>query len=194
MKLSAHGLSLLEILIGIAIAGICGAILVSIMFQTNGVFFQQTVGISQGLSLNNSSSQINDLISLSQSVAQNYPATLPSQYTTGLNTLVLALPSINSSGNVIDNTFDYAVISSDSTIPQVLRKQIFPNNLSSRKAENKVLSTSLSQIKFLYFNDSGIQVPPSQATKINFTINLSEATGSKGKISSASGQVNLKNN
>lgn len=187
------GFSLLEVVIAVAIAGVVGVLLVSLLVQNNGVYFNQTSKITQGINLNDGSSQIDNAIKSASSVAPNYPVLNP-QYTSDANTLVLALPSIDSQSSVIDNTFDYIVISNDAQKPNILRKQVFPDPSSTRKSESLVLSTTLSQITFLYYDSTGQIVAPSSATKVSYSINLTEKASFGNQSSNLSGQVNLKNN
>lgn len=187
------GMSLVEVIIASAIAGVIGVLLVGFLVQNNGIYFNQTSKISQGTSLNDSSSKIDSVIKNASSVALNYPISNP-QYTSDTSTLVLALPSIDSQSTIIENTFDYAVIAKDAQKPNVLRKQIFPNPSSSRKSENTVLSTTLSQITFLYYDSTGHIVSPTLATKVAYSINQNQKASFGNQTSSFSGQVNLKNN
>lgn len=187
------GFTLVESLIGITLASIVGVLLISTLTQNSNLFSNQNANINQGISLNQSSSQINDLVRSASSVATNNPIGSP-LYTSGNEVLVLALPSINSSGDVIDNTYDYAVITKDTTNPKLLKEIIFPYALSTRKAKNQILSTKLSSLSFQYYNDSGATVAPNLATKINFVINQSEKAGNSDVGSSVSGQASLRNN
>jgi hypothetical protein len=117
------------------------------------------------------------------------------QYLTGLETIVLALPAIDAQGNVIGETFDHLIISKDPQNPKILRKLLQKDSSSARKGENKVLATKLSKINFYYLDAEGKTVSPAGASKINFVLNLNEATGlNKSEDSSSSSQVNLRNN
>lgn len=187
------GFTLLELLIAISVSIVAGSILVSLMTAGNGLFYQQGSKINQGLSLNDSVNEISNLIKISSSIASSYPASSP-QYSTDSNTLILSIPSIDSTGKVINNTYDFAVIARDATKNNILRLQVFPNPLSSHKSQNQVLSTTLSSVTFLYYDNNDQPVSPTSAAKINFTVNLTEKAGYGNQSSSASGQVNLKNN
>lgn len=188
-----RGFTLVETLVYASLASIIGVILVNLLFQGQGIFFQQSANVSQGLSLNQSGKQIEDTISQSSSVASSYTPSGGPTYTSSPVTLVLALPSVTDSGSVIDNTFDYAVITRDLTKETVLKELLYPNAASSRKSQNMVLATNLSEITFLYYDNNTYVVSPALATKINYTIKLSEKAGNGSKVSSSSGQINLKN-
>ncbi len=68
-------------------------------------------------------------------------------YNSGSATLVLQLPAVDSSNNIIANTWDYAVFYSSGTN---VYERIEPNAASSRRAVSRLLSDTLSSIIFTY--------------------------------------------
>ena len=189
----SKGFTLVETLIVITIAALVGAILVAIFVSSNSLFYQQSARIAQGVSLNSAVSQIRESIKAGVFVVSSYPQPSP-VYTTSSQTIVLALPAIDSTGQVIEAVYDYLIITKDATNPKILRKIILPDSTSSRKSENRVLTTKLSEITFLYQDQLGNQTSPTSASEINFTVNISEkTTGQNNEASSASAQVNLRN-
>ena len=187
------GFTFVEALIALAISGVLGVILVSIVVQSNGLFLTQTSKTSQGVNINDVNGKIVDAIRQSAYVATGYPVASP-LYSSTSTTLVLAIPSIDINGDVIQSTYDYVVITQDATKENILKKYLFPDQLSSRNNENTVLSTQLSMVKFNYLDSNLATVAPTQAAMINYIINLSSSIGAKPTVSSSSGQVNLRNN
>ena len=188
-----RGWSLLEVLIAVTVAAVAGGLLIKLMVSSNKLFFDQSSQISQGLSLNQTVLEITDLIKSSSGIATRYPTQGVPQYTSDTDTIVIKLPAIDAGGSIIDSVFDYAVIEADLTKPSILRKQIFKDNLSSRKTENKVLSTALDKIVFNYLDISSGIVTPDQSVRVGFTIYLSTKSGFSSYESSASSTVNIKN-
>ncbi len=188
-----HGFSLVEVLLVVTVSSIAGVLLLTIFTQNNGLFIQQSARVAQGLNLNDSVTEISDSIKYAASIvpiSQGNP-----QYTTGLETIVLALPSLDAQGNIIDQTFDHLIITKDLQNPKILRKLLQKDASSSRLYINKVMTTRLSKINFYYLDQEGKSVSPSGASKINFVINLKEVTGlNRNEDSSSSSQVNLRNN
>ena len=84
-------------------------------------------------------------------------------YTTSSSTLILELPSINSSGDIISSTYDYAVItlSPSTTVSRILSA----NASSARISGTKKLSDLVNSITFSY--DSAT---PSLSKKISIDI------------------------
>ncbi len=185
--------TLLEVLIVVLVSSIVGVLLIQSLIQNNGVFYQQSARISEGLNLNDATAQITQDIKSAASIAANYPATTPYQYSSSSNTLLLKIPSVDVSGNVIDQTYDYIVIASDLAKPNYLRRQIFVTSPSSRGTVNKVIINNFSKIIFYYYDVNGNITSPTQAVKINFVLNNVSQLGTNQQTSSSSGEVTLRN-
>lgn len=189
---SSVGLSLVELLIALAVAGVAGAILMMIMLQTNNVFFQQSAKVSQGVGLNDTLSRISQAVRSASFIAEKYPVGSPT-YFTGQQTLILAYPSLDASQKPISNTYDYIIISKDPLKPAILREQVFPNPVSTRKSANRVLLTNLSFLRFTYLNTTGEPMNPILAKKVEFAVKVAEKSGLSTEETSRSGEVNLRN-
>ncbi len=186
-----RGISLLEVLIGVAIFGIGGAILVATMISSNDVFISQNAQVNQGLSINQTASRIEETIKYSAGVSLQYPPGGNAQFLSSDNSIVLKIPAVDQNGMILDSVFDYIVWHVDSVNPQVLRKEVFVTSPSARNAENQVLSTSLKDLQFSYFDANNNTVAPAQAVRVGFIVNLLEE-GSSSE-SSVSGTINIKN-
>lgn len=187
------GISLPEIVIGIAVGAVAGLLLINLMVSSNKVIFDQSAQISQGLSLNEAKLEITSLVKSSAGVVNQYPEQGVAQYTGDSDTLIVKLPAVDSNGGVIEDVFDYAVIEPDTSAPNILRSRIIKDNLSSRRTENRVLSISLDSFKVNYLDSSNNDVTMNQAARINFVIKLATKSGLGVNESSGSGVVNIKN-
>jgi prepilin-type N-terminal cleavage/methylation domain-containing protein len=185
------GFTLVEILIGVAAAGVIGSILVAFLTQNSRIYTHQNTKVNQGMELNTAFAEIEETIKSGGSVVSQYPATGQATHTTGLNTLVISVPSINAQGAVLQNSYDYVVLYPDA---KILRKKVFPDAASSREQVDTVLSTKLSKLEFKYYDSAGQIISPVQSAKIGFIINVSDSIATETESSSASGQVNLRNN
>ena len=193
MRFFQRGISLPEILITLAIAGVGGFLIMGLLTSTTQVFKDQTTLVNQGLSVNQADLEIKELIKSSAGVMSQYPVSGSAQFITGPQTLILKIPAYSASGQVIDAIFDYAVITRDPTALKILRKHIFPDVQSFRNSENKVLATALDSLSFVYLDSSNNPVSPTQAVRITFIINLSDNGGLSQNESSSSSTINLKN-
>lgn len=192
-SLNSAGFTLMEILLYTALAAIVGSLLVGIMVSSSGIFFRQNASVSHGVSLNEALNHITESVKQSSAVVSNYTNGSFS-FTTNSSTIILTIPSIDSQSAIVANKFDYAVITQDPTDSYLLKKYLFPDQASSRSAEDSVLATTLSEIQFAYLDNSGNGVSPSSASRVRVTINLSERAGSSQKTASISGTINIKNN
>lgn len=190
---TARGWSLIEILIVMTVASVAGGLLINLMISSNKLFYDQSAHISQGLSLNQTELELTELIKSSAGVAVQYPVTGTAQFTSDSDTLVIKLPALSAGGDVIESVYDFAVVEPDVSQPGVLRKQVFKDNSSYRKTENKILSTNLKTLTFNFLDANNSSVSPSLAERITFTIHLSNKSGFSEKESSGSGTVNIKN-
>lgn len=188
-----NGFSLIEIIIVMAVAAIAGVLLIQVLVNNNGLVYDQSVKISQGLNLNDLSSLIENDIKSSAGIASQYPDTNPT-YVTSAITLIVKIPSINQSEDVIPDTYDHIVIASDSANQKILRRITIPAQASFRPANNRVLTSSLSFVKFSYLDVSGVPITSTNASKINYIVNLFNKSGLNNYQSSASGEINLRNN
>lgn len=189
-----RGFSLVEILIGVSIASVAGVILISLLSQNSSLVSDQNVKINQGLEINTARPLIDETLKAGSSIVSQYPATGSPTYTTGTESIVLSVPSINAQGLTINNTYDYLVLFKDPDNPRVLKKKLIVDPLSTRSSEDRVLLTKLSSIQFTYLNSSGQEISPTQASKIRYIVNVTDLVATEEKMSSVSGTINLRNN
>ncbi len=174
------------------IAVLVGGLLFVIIVNSTGLFYKQSTKIETGVSINDALSAIRNSIKEAQSIEANYPGSQPFIYTTGLTQLVLKLASVDSSGNIIVDSFDYFVFYLDQTI---LRFKVFPNVLSQRKSRDQIFSTSVENLEFRYYNlaNPPAEVPPVSAAKIKITLSLEQKSGQAIERSVATTEANLRN-
>ncbi len=186
------GLTLVEVLISMGIAVVVGGLLFVIIVNSTGLFYKQSSTIEQGIGTNDALSVIRNSIKEAQSIAVNYPETLPFTYTTGGAQLVLKLASLDLSGNIIVDSFDYFVFYLDQT---KLRFKVFPNVLSQRKSRDQILSTNAKSLEIKYYNlaNPPAEVTPVSAAKIKITLSLEQKSGQVMEKSVATTEANLRN-
>lgn len=192
--MKSKGFTMVEVLIALALLAGVGVLLLSVLVQHNNIYYQQNAKVTQGLSLNDSVSELNDLIKTAHHIELQYPTSGQAIYTSNQSTIILALPGINSQGAVLEGIYDYIVITPDPLNSKYLRKIIYPTSPSVRTSGNKVLVFPLSQNMFYYLDSANAPVSPPLASKISFWISLSEKAGNQTQTSSSSSQINLRNN
>ena len=190
-NLRSKGLTLLEVIIAMGIAGLTGGLLILIIVNSAGIFYKQSSKLSEGLNINDALSQIRKTIKQSGAVQASFTNGLQ-PFTSSPTQLVLKVPAIDSSNNIIINTFDYFIFYSDQNS---LRFKIFPDNLSSRKVQDQIFSTLLGSLLFQYFSlaNPEAEVAAANAQKVRITLTLKQKSGAGFEINTATSEANLRN-
>lgn len=176
------GFTLVEIVIALSIATVVGGLLLTIMVNSAGLFHKESSKVNIGLNTNDALSQVR------RSIRQAYAV----DTTSSENQLVLQIPSIDSSGDIIADTFDDFVFLSDSN--QFILK-VFPDPASSRPAQNQIFSTLVDDLTFKYYDSANPpeEVVPDTASKVSVTLKLKQKSGADYQTSIATTEANLRN-
>lgn len=177
-----RGLTLIEALFTLAIATIVGTLLLVVMVNTGGLFLKQSSKVALGLSLNDVLREIQKTIRQSSSVAD----------TSGVQKLSLKVPSVDSSGAVIANSFDDFIFLLDQS---KLVFRVLPNAQSSRIAADQILATNIDMLNFKYFDSQNppSEVIPKDAKKIKTILALKQKAGFGFEQNIATAEANLRN-
>lgn len=186
------GITLAEVVITVAISAIVGGLLLTVIVNSAGIFYKESSKLEEGLNINDALSQLRSNIKQSSAIIASYSGG-GTTYTSSDSQLVLKLASIDSSGNIIDNTFDYYVFFLDQT---KLRFKTFPAvGQSSRKSIDQIFSTSVNSLNFQYFNSANppVEVSPTAALKVRITLTLKQKIGANYETNTATSEANLRN-
>ncbi len=189
--LNKSGYTIVEVLISMLIATIVGGLMLVVMVNSSGLFYKESSKVEEGLNINAALTSINNNIKDASAVAVSF--TNGSQtFSSGVNQLVLKVPSVDSSGNIIASTFDYFVFYQDTGI---LRFKVFPDTTSSRKSQDQIFSTSIDSLAIKYFNSASppVEVSPDTATKVRVTVTLKQKNGFGYETNIATTEANLRN-
>ncbi len=169
-----RGLTLIEILVAMGIASIAGVLLLVIIVNCAGLFSDQSSKVSVGVSVNDASSKIRTSINQASAISDQ----------SSVNKLVLKVLSLDSVGNIIENTYDNFIFIVDQ---KYLHFKIVSNSLSSRKNVDSILAGNVENLNFKYFNSVNppVEVVPESASKIRITL--------KVKTNIATAEANLRN-
>jgi prepilin-type N-terminal cleavage/methylation domain-containing protein len=183
--------SLTELLVVIAILTIVSGILVGIFIGGFRIFNQQSAIIeTQGQAKLVTSTITRDVQQANRVLESRTFGT--DTYITSSDTLILELPSIDSSQNIIEGKFDYEVFYLDPIEPQKLKLKRETAPESSRRSETKTIANLIENLTFVY-KKGNIEVLPSESEII--TIKVTNSKTSYGKLYSTSltGQAKLRN-
>lgn len=186
-----RGFTLIEVLVAVGIATIAGVLLVVVIVNSAGLYSNQSAKIQEGLNINDAIMKVRGSIKPANAVADYYTSG-STTYTSGANQLVLKMASIDLSNNIITDTYDFFVFFLDQNS---LRFKIFPDPVSSRKTQDQVLSTSVDNLNFRYFDSATppVEVIPAAATKIRITLTLKQKSGAGFETNTATAEANLRN-
>ncbi len=185
------GMSLIEVIISTAIISIIGVLLLVIIVNSAGLFYKQSSKLSEGVNINDIQNLIRESIKQANSIAASYTFG-STTYTSGETQLVFKVPSIDSSNNIIADTYDFFVFYVDNN---QLRLKTFPDVASARKAQDQIISTSLDSLKFQYFDraNPAQEVTPTAALKVKTTLTLKIKSGGNYETKTATSEANLRN-
>lgn len=100
-------------------------------------------------------------------------------YSSGADTLILELPSIDANQNVISGYYDYEVFLKDPTNPKTILEKREVSVQSTRHAETKIISTMIDAVNYTYDYTTTIEdtnkvtvVVSASNTKYNETQNI----------------------
>lgn len=184
-----RGFTLPEVITVTLVAVLVGVLVLGIMIQNTRIFVSESQKVSQGVGSNDALLQIKSEIKQAKSVASTYTSG-GITYTTAADTLVLKIPSIDSSGNTVDNTFDYAVFTIQSGN---LFFKLFPDPGSGRPGANQLLAKNVNQINFRYLDLAGNDTQATAAIKIRVALTLQQKLGTNSESSIATSEANLRN-
>ena len=185
--MNGKGLTLIEVLISMGIAVVVGVLLLAIIVNSAGIFTKQSSKLSQGLNTNDALSKVRETIREANSVASSFTI-----YTSGATQLLLKVPSIDSSNNIIADTFDYFIFFLDQ---KKLRLKTFPDTLSSRKPQDQIFSNNVDSLNFKYFDSAAppSEVAPTSARKIRVSLTLRQKSGAEYETNTATSEASLRN-
>ncbi len=186
-----NGLTLIEALIAMGIAAIVGTLVLSVAINSTGLFYKESSKLQEGLNINDALGKIRDSVNQSSGVAASFTSG-GITYTSSATQLVLKIPAIDNSGNIIANTLDYIVFFQDQT---KLRYKLIHDVASSRKSQDQIFSTSVNSLTFKYLNSQNppTEVTPASAAKIRTILSLKQKNGLATEINTATSEAGLRN-
>lgn len=181
------GFTLVEIIVVFAFVAIISLILANIIIRYTGFYNRQQAEVSANT---DNRLILDDIYSVArQSVSVVNSIIVSGQtFTTSTNTLIVKLPSVNSAGEPITNTFDHFIFYQDASDQKLFRRRIVPDALSFRPAAFSVLTSNLQTIAFSYDN-----VDPQLATVITAAITTTKTEGGETKTAQDTIQTRLRN-
>ena len=160
------GFTLAEILVVTAIAAILMVVGAAIYLSNNRFYQNQSAEIRVVSNTRQAADRISEFGRNAVGIESSYVYDSVT-YATGATAAVLKVPSINSSGGVISETYDYIIVAQDPDDSSRLILIADPAPGSNRAERVLELTDRLDLINFIYDN-----VTPSLAKNVNFQIRV----------------------
>jgi type II secretory pathway pseudopilin PulG len=187
-RANGRGFSLVEAITVIGIMTIVLVMVTQIFSVTYDVFVKQTARTENETGAVLAARTVADLTRGASAVMTSQVIN-GTTYTTGADTLVLKLPAIDSSNNVLAATYDYVAIYRDGT----LTTKIFSDTdaaASSRRVDGKKLVTAYNQTMRFRYNDPDV----SKATRVQAYLVNQQTTRSTTLTTKGWTAIFLRNN
>lgn len=185
----SEGFTIAEALVSLTVALVAGSLLISILVQNNGLFYQQTSRIEQGLGLNDALARIKVDIKESDAVSASFTDG-PVIYTSGGGVLVLRIVSMDGTGSTIFNVYDYIIYFLEDGN---LKLKVFPGAGSVKQAEDKILAFNVESANFEYFDNNGAVISPTLAKRVKVSLTVRQKAGYSFESSSLTTEARLRN-
>lgn len=190
-----NGFSLLELLITMAVLGIISVVLTSIYIDTNKTFKIQKSQTLLQTESRNSLDFIDTWTRRASTIMTSYTTADLTVYTTSSTVLVLQVPSIDASQNILSNKYDYFVYKANVSSPMNLEERIYADASSARATSTKNLDQHLSSITFSYYDSSNNLLAANfdTASIIKTTITSEEVVSGKTNTVTVDSESKIRN-
>lgn len=176
----SKGVTLPELIIAAGLFSVVGIIMAAILLSGSSLYYLQSAKVEQRLGINEAFSSLKRNIRQSSAVVDGSSDVQ----------LILKLPSINSQGPII-NVYDHILYYYTG---EKFYEIVSPDAQSIRTATDKILAQNVDNIKFEYYDDSGVSVTPVNATRVKLTLSLKQKAGAGFETNIATTEADLKNN
>ncbi|MBX4201075.1 type II secretion system GspH family protein [Candidatus Parcubacteria bacterium] len=177
-----QGFTLIEVLVGIGIISIIAFFLAYISAYHFQTYNTETVELDITSDARAALDEVDNYVRQSNRILSSY-----STYTTGTTVLVLQVPSIDSSSQLIESSYDTVVFYLSGTD---FSRRIFPSLNSTRPSAIKNLAQNIDTPNFSFAYDNADY---SLAKQVTTTIAVLRKAGSQTKSITVSSQSKLRN-
>lgn len=172
--LNSKGFTAIEAVVTIALIVTVVALLSSMAALTRDIFQSQGITNLLKREMQTIMASVERDVRMADSVVPQYPEdSLISEYSTAENVFVLRTKSLDSQGLPIDGKFDYIIYMME---PQIFRRLVICDSVSTRVNENKVLSKQVKEFDVLY-DGTTYSSAPKPVNILNAYIKLSNSQG-----------------
>ena len=189
--MTSRGITVVEMVVVIGLLGIVGAILIQIFVRSHISYQiqenQTTLQLETRSALDRASRAVKEAESFPSSQTVSGVA-----YTAATDTLILKVPSVDENQNLIANTFDYAVYTTDSAYTgdadSSTLQEVWESNGSGRNSGTKKLAETVSAFTVTYLDTSENAIgslPAGVASAVAVRLQLVSSEVVRGKTNTA---------
>ena len=182
-----EGFTLVEAIIIIFIFVLASIAITNLFIGQNSLYQFYTAEVASEGSARRIINRVTELVRASESVltSHDFGGTV---YSSDVDTLVLRLQAVDSSDQILANTFDYAVYYLDPSDDTKFFEKIEADSLSQRKSATRLLSESSDNVLFTYDD-----VDFDRVTEVGFTIDTLETFKNRVATTTLDTLIKLRN-
>jgi len=178
--MSQRGFTLIETVIVIALVVIMSFVLTELYLGHNRIYQTQNAELNVNYSARMALDEIDEAVRQANVVEDAYGG-----YTTGAQTMVLAVQAYNASEHLVPGVYDHIIFYVDGSR---LIRQIVPDPASSRPAQTKQIAENLSGLVFSYD-----QPVLADTTAVRTDLTIQAQAGHEVRAITVSSQARLRN-
>lgn len=148
---AGKGFTLVEVIVVIFIFVLMSIAITSLFIGQNSLYQFYTAEVASEGSARRIVNRVTELVRTSESVLSSYDFG-GTVHSSGSDTLVLRLPTVDSSDQILTNTFDYVVYYLDPSDNTKLFEKMEADGQSQRGSVTRLLSESIDNVLFTYDN------------------------------------------
>ena len=181
-KLQASGFTLIEVIIVVFLVGVLSLVVSKLLMGQDKIYHTQSMELGVTGDARVALDDIDSFVRMADMLVSSQEG-----FTLGPQTLILQIPSINASSQIIPATFDYVVYRLNGAN---LDRILTPNALSSRTSGTKRLASRIVSLVFSYDNGN-----PSLVKNVTTNLTTQESyAGVPTKSITISSKSKLRNN
>lgn len=174
------GLSLIEVLIGVALSSILMLALLTLYIAGQKYFFNQGAKADMMQDSSYPSEWISRDIRGAIQAVGTYAGSSET-YTTSATTLVLEVFSIDAAESVILGSSDYIIYRQNPTDSNLLERIVEADGVSSRFNGTRILADDINSIVFRFYNTTGVEITSSYEDSFNIHYEFTSTQRSIGR-------------
>lgn len=170
--MSRKGLTLIETVVAMGLSLLVLTVLSDLFIQTRHLYLLENNTSQLTTSSQTAIARIDTIVRQGVSIESSY-----NSYTAGNNRIIIKLPTVNSAGQLLLNTYDYVIYQLDPTNTTRLQEIVAADSASRRRSRTRTAMTNLASFTVRYQDANGTTVSGNNlptTKRVTVTIDRSE--------------------